>query len=477
MAATITTPTITSAATLAALALAACAPSRMEAFEPVSAAVASRTGHALEWRSPMMSDERIRAAVDELLAGELEQGEAIRIALLNNRRLQAAFDELGIARGELATATVLENPELEAELRWVAGGDDPELELSALQDVSSLLSLGRRRGAAAAELEAARAEAIGAAIDLVAAVSAAYYTAQADAQRVELRRTIALATDAALTLARSLHQAGNLTDLDLLRQQDLHEEARIALADAEAARLRSREHLNAVLGLWGEDTAWTLPARLEDLPAEELELEGYESEAVARSVDLESERWRGRAAAERLGLRRIERWLPGLGLGVSAERGGDGDWGLGPAIAISIPIWNRGGGAVDRERAAVSRSENRHAALAIELRAGARAARDRLRAARARVETYRDRVLPLRERLVAETLRAYNAMAASTFELLEARRRQIEAGADYVDALLEYWLARAAAEQILAGRPADTTASTTGAGAAESGAARENGSP
>jgi hypothetical protein len=68
-------------------------------------------------------------------------------------------------------------------------------------------------------------------------------------------------------------------------------------------------------------------------------------------------------------------------------------------------------------------------------------------------------------------------MAASSFELLEARRRQIEAGADYVDALLEYWLARAAAEQILAGRPAETTASTTGAGAAESGAARENGSP
>lgn len=43
-------------------------------------------------------------------------------------------------------------------------------------------------------------------------------------------------------------------------------------------------------------------------------------------------------------------------------------------------------------------------------------------------------------------------MNTSVFQLLIARRDQIEAGRAYVEALREYWLAAADLEQLLAGR-------------------------
>ena len=434
------------------VAAAGCVPGRSEVFGPVATGATSRTGYDVAWRSPMMNDARVRAAVEELLADDLTLDEAIRIGLLNSRRLQASFDELGIARGDLATASVLRNPEIEAQVRFTAG-DDPDIELDVVQDVLGLMTLGRRRGILSAELESARMDAIGAAVDLVAEVRRDYYTTQAAEQRLEMRRTVFDATDASFTLAQRLHDAGNVTDLELLRERDVHEQARIDLAGAEALRLQSRERLHAALGLWGEQTTWTLPLRLEPPPADEIDLEHFERAAVERSLELEAVRWRLRAAGGRVGLARLDRWLPELGVGVSAERDGEtGDWGVGPAVVVAIPLWDRNTGAIERSEAAHSQSQHQYAALAVKVRAEARATRQRLRAARAQAEAYRDTVLPLRAELVAETQKARNAMAASSFELLQAKRRQIEAGAEYVDALLDYWLARTAAEQTLAGR-------------------------
>lgn len=444
-----------------AVAMAGCLSSRSEVFGPVAAVAEARTGYAVSWRSPMMSDERVRTYVAELLADGLQLDEAIRIGLLNDRRLQSAFDDLGVARADLATASVFRNPEIAARVRFSSDGD-PDLELDAVQDVLGLITIGRRRTIASAELESARLDAIGAVVDLVAEVRDAYYEAQAAEQLLEMRRAIVHATDASYTLAHSLHGAGNITDLELLLQRDPYEQARVELVDAEAARMQTREHLNATLGLWGEATNWTLAGRLEPPPSDEIDLRSVERVAIERSLELEAARWRLRAAGGRVGLARLERWLPALGVGVSAERdGASGDWGVGPAVVVAAPLWDRNSGGIARSDAVSSQARHRYAALAVQLRADARATRERLRAARARALAYRDTILPLRARLVDETQKARNAMAASSFELLAARRHQIEAGAGYVAALLDYWRARAAAEQLLAGRRPRAVGATT----------------
>jgi outer membrane protein, heavy metal efflux system len=74
----------------------------------------------------------------------------------------------------------------------------------------------------------------------------------------------------------------------------------------------------------------------------------------------------------------------------------------------------------------------------------------------------RDVVLPLRQKVVEETQLQYNAMLVGVFQLLQAKREQIAAGATYIDHLREYWTARSNVEQLLAGRMAEASARETG---------------
>jgi outer membrane protein TolC len=48
--------------------------------------------------------------VDELLGKPLSMDDAVQVALLNNRGLQAAFQELGITEAEVVQAGRLPNP-------------------------------------------------------------------------------------------------------------------------------------------------------------------------------------------------------------------------------------------------------------------------------------------------------------------------------------------------------------------------------
>ena len=82
----------------------------------------------------------------------------------------------------------------------------------------------------------------------------------------------------------------------------------------------------------------------------------------------------------------------------------------------------------------------------------ARAVQDRIAGARDRALYYRDILLPLRERIVNEAQLQYNAMQIGIFQLLRDREQQIETGVAYVEALREYWLARADLAQIASGR-------------------------
>src|SRR4029434_9812900 len=90
--------------------------------------------------------------------------------------------------------------------------------------------------------------------------------------------------------------------------------------------------------------------------------------------------------------------------------------------------------------------------LGVRIRAQARVTRDRLEGATDRANYYRDILLPLHERITNEAQLQYNAMQVSPFQLIRAREQQIQTAAGYVEALRDYWLARADIEQLLSGR-------------------------
>jgi cobalt-zinc-cadmium efflux system outer membrane protein len=99
-----------------------------------------------------------------------------------------------------------------------------------------------------------------------------------------------------------------------------------------------------------------------------------------------------------------------------------------------------------------------------------------LRGAQDRALYYRDIVLPLQERIVNEAQLQYNAMQIGIFQLLRDRGQQIEAGVAYVEALREYWLARADLVHVASGRlPISNGFRTAGAGGKTKAKESENG--
>lgn len=414
--------------------LGACVPSRSAVFGPVERDVAQRVGVTPRW-----GDERIPAAITALLARPLDRDAAVRIALASNRRLQATYDELGIAAGDVASATVLAPTEVDLQYK---GHDGGELEIEVIQDILDLLQLPQRRGAASAQLAAARARAVAATVMLVASVERAVVDVAAAQQDLELRQTAFDAASASADIVERMRAAGNAPELALVRERDQRERLRIELARAQLEVEVAREALNAVLGLTGADTRWTLTERLPDAAEAAPALDGLERDAVAASLDLAALSADADAAAGRLGIARTRAWLPALGVGVATSRSND-HWDVGPALSVGLPIFDQQQGPRARATAELRRTRNEATATAIELRAHARATRQRVLQAHAEARHLRTVVLPLRQRILDEAVKQYNAMNASSFELLTARRELVDAGRQYIDALRRFHRAAA----------------------------------
>jgi cobalt-zinc-cadmium efflux system outer membrane protein len=306
---------------------------------------------------------------------------------------------------------------------------------------------------AQAQLEATT-YAVGAAVfELVTDVEQAFYEAQAAAQMVELRRHVAEATGVSADLSRRQHAAGNLTDLTLANEQLLHEEARLALAGAEADTFERRERLTALLGLWGDETGWSIAGRLPPLPKDPVPPEGLESLAVRSRLDLAAERRRVGVAASNVELTRFFGLVPEASAGALAEREADHPhWSLGPALEIPVPLFDQSQARLANARAVQRQGEERFAARAVQIRSEVRRAWAALDAAQRRALFMERAVLPLRAQVVEQTQREYNAMQVGVYALLQAKRDQIEAGRAYVESLRDYWTSRIALERALGTR-------------------------
>ena len=430
-----------------ALTLAGCVPSRSSVFGPVDREIERRLGIEARWEN---IDDRVPGAITELMAKPLDRDAVIRIALATNRRLQAEYDRLGIAASEIASATVLAPLRVDLEYKLARGDSASETEVDVIQDVLDLVQIPQRRGIARADLDAARARAVAATVDLVARVEVAYIDVVAAQQELELRQTAFDATAASAEIAERMHAAGNLPDLGLARERDQREQARLDLARAQVELEVRRESLNQVLGLTGEQTKWTVNARLPEVPAAAPALDTLEHDAVAASLDIAAVRAEADAARGRVGLARFRSVIPELGVGISADRK-DGEWDFGPAVAIGLPLFNQGQGPRARANAELRRAQNEAIATAVELRATARSTRQRVLGAYYEARHLMTVVLPNRQTVLTETLKQYNAMNASTFELLVARRDLVDAGRQYIDAQRRFWRTAAEARALARG--------------------------
>lgn len=426
-------------------------PAPEETFSGVQDLVGKRGLERIVWNRDHDVEAEVTRLVHDLLRQELTVDVAVQVALLNNRELQATYEDLGIAQADLVQAGLLSNPFLTLEVRQPSHPRTPfEIDLG-LDFLDALLRPLRKR-VGEARFEAARLRVAEAVVELATRVRVAFIALQGAQQVRDLRRTVAYAAEASADSARRLHEAGNVRDLDLANERAALGQARLDLAQADVDEAVAREELTVLLGLWGEDASFSVATRLPDLPAEEVPAAPLESLAMSQRLDLAAAWADVRASALALGLEDYAALQPGAEATLHVEREPEGTTTTGPAVSLPIPLFDTGRAARERARAVLRQAQQHYVGLAVQIRSEVRLRRDRLLAARNRALFYRDQMVPLRSSITAQTQLEYNAMLVGVFQLLQAKQAEIDAGRAWVEALRDYWVARAELLEAVGGR-------------------------
>jgi cobalt-zinc-cadmium efflux system outer membrane protein len=415
--------------------------------------IRERTGKQVEWRKDPASDDQIARHIHALVHRNMTADSAVQIALLNNRQLQATFEEIGIANADLIEAGLLKNPTFAGSARFP---DRPpsatRVEISIAQEFVEILLIPLRKKVAASELVRTKLRVGDEILKLAAEVKTAFYEMQAQQQLLARLQAINETEGAALGLSIRQHEAGNIPDLDLANQQATYSQMKLEANQVATAIHSSREKLNRLMGLWGNETDWKIVDELVPVPARDFSQRGLESIAMNQRLDLAAAKTEVLTLVQSLGLTKTYRYVGAIEFGVDSERETDRQRVTGPTWNLELPIFNRGQGRISKLEAQLRQAERRVEADAIAIRADVREARDRLLAKRDLAIYYRDNLLPERHRILELTLAGYNSMLKSPYDLLLAKQNELLAEKGFIDAWRDYWIARADLERAVGGR-------------------------
>ncbi len=117
-------------------------------------------------------------------------------------------------------------------------------------------------------------------------------------------------------------------------------------------------------------------------------------------------------------------------------------------LRVELPLFDRNEGAIASAERKLTASQSRALAVRRETEAKAVRLRESLEAAAAREHAIATQMMPSAESAAASLERAWQSGAASTFEMIEARRAVLELKQQRIDAASEYWRTFAALEAL-----------------------------
>lgn len=404
------------------------------------------------------------ALEDEAPIAVLTADEAVARALAHNKELSALLTEVDRAGAERLAARAMPNPS--AELGLVEGGHVGVGSLEVDFALTEALLTPLRARPAGAALDAASFAASAEMLRFEFTVRAALYEAQAATARYQAAARAVDAWAAAAETARALYEAGNVPELDVAVQEAEYARARVGLDAVALELVAAREHLARLVGgpVFEALAPLPRPAPL-DLP------DDLEARAVAASLELRARDARVQGANAAWTHARVDAFVPDVGLFVGSARHEQG-WSAEAGVHLEVPLFALGRGEIGGYDAQRRAERDLRAQAEIEVRSAAREAQARLISAHDRAEHFAQVVVPARERVSRQTLLQYNAMQVSVFQLLEARRAELEAQATLADLLAERAVAQAALDALLAGVRVDApriTAPPSGAASAAGG--------
>jgi outer membrane protein TolC len=466
------TPWRAAAALALALALGGCASLNADGgLEPVRQLTAPRLGPQVQLEAARQPEDQQRIAqrVQALLARPLGPDEAVQVALLNHRGLQAAYAELGITQAEVVQAGRLPNPGFS--FGRVTQGAEIELERGLHFNLARVLAWPLVQRLEARRLAQAQTQVAQQVLALAGDTRKAWVQAVAAQEGVRYSRQVMQAAEASAELARRMAQVGNFNKLQQAREQAFYAEAALNLVRAQQQALATRERLTRLLGLWGEQTGFALPERLPDLPAQPREQPDIERTALAQRLDVAVARAAVEQTAQQLGLTRTTRFINVLEIGASRGSSNEGHRQRGWEVGLELPLFDWGGARVARAEAVYMQAVHQAARTAIDARSEVREAYGAYRAAWDIARHHREEIVPLRARISEENLLRYNGMLIGVFELLADARSQIASVHAAIDALRDFWIAQAELDMAMVGKPSLSAAPGPSPAKAEAGGA------
>lgn len=421
-------------------------------------------GTELKWLRTDDARREAQANVDQLLGKPLAADDAVRIALAHSPSLQAMLFE-GAARSAAATQSArLPNPVFTFERLVKNEGSERDLDIGRMLGFSlgNLLLLPARIRVADFVQQQTRLELAGDTVQAAIDARQSWVRAVAAQQSVRYFEQVKASADASAELARRMQAVGNFSKLQRAREQAFAADAVAQLARGRLAASGSREALVRTLGL-NETQArqLRLPDRLPDLPVAPKDEGTVAQAALDQRLDVRLARANLDFAARSQGLDRVAFYVNGLHLaGVrNSETGNPPQKGY--ELDLPLPIFDFGDSVRAEGQARYMAALNRTAQLAVDASSQVRESYGGYRTAYDVAAHYRNEIVPLRRMIAEENVLRYNGMLIGVFELLADAREQVASVVQAIEAERDFWLADAALQGSLIGKPVAGVAMAT----------------
>lgn len=440
-------------------------------FLNASAASAAATGKQTVWVQNRAQAQATRQRVASLMARKtIDVENAVQVALLNNKGLQAAYADLGDSAADAWQTTLAVLPSVSV---GISGIGTPGLaayraiEGAVAANILALVTYDRNLKLADNRFRQAQLRAALATVSLAAETRRAWINAVAAWENVTYLNQAKAAADSSSELAKKIGEAGSLPKAAQAREHVFYAELTGEAAKARLEARLAKEELVRLMGLSGADVAFEVPNRLPSLPKTLMPRNDLEAEALRKRMDLRIATLELEALAKAYRLEDATRFVTDIELvgTVEAEREReDGEVettvSRSAGLEFTIPIFDSGQARLRKAELAYMRTANQLAELAVNIRSEARSAHQAYRGTYDIARHYRNNVVPLRTIIEQQALLTYNGMLTSTFELIADSRDKINSTILAVNAKRDFWLAEANLAPVLYG---GATASATAA--------------
>ena len=442
---------------LSAVILSSCATTAIDVNnDAINRYATSNIGAPAQWHKNSREQADARNLALSLLQKPLASDDAVRLALALSPAFQAMLSEAAAMSAMATQSARLSNPLFTFDRLTRKEGGAVDIDIGRMLSVSilELINLPSRLRAAKLMQTSAQLRGISSVVETASMTRQAWVRAVAAQQSLTYFAQVMDAADASAELAKRMYIGGNFSRLQRARQQVFYADATAQLAKAKQNALGTREALVRVIGL---DTALAahlqLPARLPDLPKLPKAEADIAQAAINQRIDVQMAAGDLKLLAIQYGFTKATSFVNVFHLGGinNSETGRANQRGY--ELELSIPIFDWGDANRGRAQAQYFAAIERLRQTTIDAESNVREQYAGYKTAYELTNHYRDEIVPLRKIIADEMQLKYNGMLASVFDLLAETRLQINSVILAIDAERDFWLADAALQASLLGKP------------------------